>query len=184
MPIAPLCYQFSKIPLSQKGFYLFELLITLIVMSIGMLGIAGMLLLAHKTSSSSYLRQQATQSAYNIIERMRANRQAAINGSYNVSDLVASGTPSPPTAPSLDCSTASCNATQMAAYDTWYWLARDLSSLPSGAGSVTTTNSGSNTLIRVIVQWNDAPAQTSLGASGEVSSANASIAQVSIGTLL
>lgn len=170
--------------LSQKGFYLFEILITLVVMSIGMLGIAGMLLLAHKTSSSSYMRQQATQSAYNIIEKMRANRQAAINGNYNISDLVASGTPSPPSAPSVDCSAASCSASQMAAYDAWYWLARDVTLLPNGSGSVTTTTSGTNTLVRVIVQWDDAPAQTSLGAGGEVSSANAGIAQVSIGTLL
>lgn len=175
---------FHQTCFTQKGFYLFELLITMVVMSIGMLGIAGMLLLAHKTSSSSYLRQQATQSAYNIIEKMRANRQAAINGSYNVSDLVASGTPSPPSAPSPNCDSASCNANQMAAYDSWYWLARDVALLPNGAGSVTTTTVGTNTQVRVIVQWNDAPAQTSLGAGGEVSGANAGIAQVSIGTLL
>lgn len=53
------------------GFALLEVLIALVVLAFGMIGIAGMLLVAHKANSSSYLKQQAVQSAYDIIDRVR-----------------------------------------------------------------------------------------------------------------
>jgi type IV pilus assembly protein PilV len=168
----------------EKGFFMLEVLITMVVMAIGMLGIAAMLMVAHKASSSSYLRQQASQSVSNMIDKMRANRQAAISGNYNISDLVASGAPTIPASPSPSCVTASCTTTQLAAYDAWYWLANDVGQLPNGAGSITTTLSGTNTLVTVTVQWNDSPAQTTLGASGQVSSSNSAIAQFSVSTSL
>jgi len=168
----------------EQGFYLFEVLIAMVIMSIGMLGVAAMLMVSHKASSSSYLRQQAVQSAYNIIDRMRANRQAAINGSYNASDLVNSGTPTLPSTPAANCATTTCTSTQMATYDVWYWLTYDVAQLPNGAGSISTAVSGSNTIATVVVQWSDVPAQNMLGAGGAVSSTNATIAQFSIGTSL
>ena len=44
-----------------EGFSLFEVLIALIILAIGLLGIAKMLLLTHKSNTSSYMRQQAIQ---------------------------------------------------------------------------------------------------------------------------
>jgi type IV pilus assembly protein PilV len=149
----------------QQGFSLLEVLIALVILAMGMLGIANMLLLAHKTNSSSYTRQQAVQSAYDIIDRIRANRQAAISGNYNVNNLVSSGTPTAPSAPSANCNTSTCSSTQMAAYDTWFWLASDVAQLPNGCGSVTTAVSGVSTLVTVTVQWDDSPAKRALGDS-------------------
>jgi type IV pilus assembly protein PilV len=149
-----------------------------------MLGIASMFMVAHKASSSSYLRQLAVQSAYNIIDKMRANRQQAINGAYNVSNLVNSGTPTPPSSPGVLCTSSTCTASQLASYDVWYWLSADVAQLPSGAGSISTTVNGINTLVTVIVQWSDLPAQNLLGAGGQVTSSNPAIAQFSIGTSL
>lgn len=166
------------------GFGMLEVLITLVVMSVGMLGIASMLLIAHKASSSSYLRQQAIQSAYNLLDTMRANRQEAINGSYNLNNLAANGAPTLPAAASPDCSSATCSAKQLATYDKWYWLTKDLAKLPNGSASVTTSTLGSNTTIRVIIQWDDSPAQQLLGANGQASTLNANLVQYSIGTSL
>lgn len=154
---------------------------SLVFMAIGMLGIASMLILAHKASSSGYLRQQAIQSAYDMIDRMRANRQAAINGSYNVSNL---GSGAAPSAPGTDCSVSVCSPTQMASWENWYWLSRSLTTLPRGAGSITTNTVGGNTIATVTVQWDDSPAQSILGAGGQVSNNNPSMAQFSIGTSL
>jgi type IV pilus assembly protein PilV len=89
-----------------SGFSLFEVLIALIILAIGMLGIADLLMIAHKSNSSNYIRQQAIQSAYDIIDHIRANRQAAIDGNYTISNLTTSGAPSAPSAPSTMC--ASC----------------------------------------------------------------------------
>ena len=154
-----------EIKRQQRAFSLIEVLVALVVLAIGMLGIAQMLLLSHKANASSYIRQQATQSAYNIIDRMRANRLAAIAGNYTVSNLAAEGTPTIPTAPATNCTNTTCTTTQLAAYDTWYWLATDVSQLPNGCGSITTAPSGTNTLITVTVQWNDTPAQIVMGAA-------------------
>lgn len=149
----------------QKAFSLLEVLIALVIMSIGMLGIARMLLISHKSTSSSYLRQQAIQSGYDIIDRMRANRPLALSGNYNTNNLVTSGAPSIPNAPSTDCTSAICSPTQLAIYDIWYWLAHDVSQLPNGCGAVIAVAAGVNTVVTVTVQWDDSPAQKNLGTS-------------------
>ncbi|MCX7117846.1 MAG: type IV pilus modification protein PilV [Legionellales bacterium] len=143
----------------QPGFSLFEVLVALVILAIGMLGIAQMLLLTHKTNDASFLRQQAVQSAYDVIDRIHANRAAAISGNYTVNNLVTSGAPTVPGAPSTNCSVSVCSATQLATYDIWYWLASDVSQLPNGCGSITTAASGLNTLVTVTVQWDSRPAQ-------------------------
>lgn len=148
-----------------QGFTLFEVLISLVILALGMLGIARMLLITHKTNSSNYIRQQAVQSAYDILDRIVANRSAAIAGNYNVNNLVTTGAPTIPNSPTANCTTSSCSTSQLASYDTWYWLATDLAQLPYGCGSINTSVSGINTLVTVTVQWNDNPAQNFLGAT-------------------
>ena len=147
----------------QQGFSLLEVLIALVILAMGMLGIARMLLITHKSNSSNYTRQQAVQSAYNILDRIRANRSGALSGNYGVSNLVSSGSPSTPAAPSTNCGSTICSAAQLATYDTWYWLTSDLTQLPNGCGSVSTALSGLNTIITVTVQWDDSPTQQMLG---------------------
>ena len=147
----------------QQGFSLFEVLIALVVLALGMLGIAHMMLITHKSNSSNYIRQQAVQSAYDILDRIQANRQAAISGNYTVSNLVLAGTPTAPSAPSTNCSQSICTPTQLAAYDTWDWLSANVTQLPNGCGAISTTASGINTVVTVTVQWDDSPAQTTLG---------------------
>lgn len=160
------------------GFSLIEAMVALIVFAIGMIGIARMLLISHKAHASSYIQQQAVQSAYNIIDNIRANRAAAINGSYNVSNIVSSGTPVLPSSPSKKCNTTTCTTTQLATYDTWDWLTNNVARLPNGAGAITTSTSGKNTLVTVTVQWNDAPTQQILG------TANPALTQLIIKTQL
>jgi type IV pilus assembly protein PilV len=170
---------------NNLGFALFEVLIALVVMAVSMIGIASMLLLSHKANSSSYLKQQAIQAIYNIFDTIRSDSQAASAGSYNINNIVASGTPVIPSAPSPNCSTAMCTSTQLAAYNTWYWLSQDLAKLPSGCGSITTAANGSNTLVTVTVQWDDSPAQKLVGATSNLPlNSNANLVQLVMVTLL
>ncbi len=148
---------------NQRAFSLIEAMVALIVFAIGMIGIARMLLMSHQSNASNYLRQQAVQDAYDIIDRIRANRKTALNGNYTVSNIVSTGTPTIPSAPSTKCSSTACSTTQLATYDTWDWLANSIAKLPNGCGAITTAASGANTLITVTVQWSDAPAQQVLG---------------------
>lgn len=166
------------------GFTLIEVLVALLVMALGMLGIASLLLVTIRSNTSSIMKQQAVQSANNAIDRLRANRAVALANGYNANDLVASGTPIYPAAPGVDCSLASCTSTQVAAYDIWYWLARDVAQLPLGCGSIATQLLGTNTLVTVTVQWDDSPAQRKLGAATSSPSGRPNIASLVVSTLL
>lgn len=169
-------------PKKYQGMILFEVLISLVIFALGVLGIASMLLLSNKANNSSYTKQQAVQSVYDIFDRIRANSTAAINGNYNVSNINASGNPKLPAQPSPSCTTTICTPAQLAAYDTWYWLTYDVTQLPSGSGSITTTPAGTvgNTLVTITVQWDDSVAQTNLGAANAASATNPNFVQLSI----
>jgi type IV pilus assembly protein PilV len=65
----------------QRGFTLVEVLVTIIIMSIGLLGVAGLQLASMRSNHSAYLRTQATLAAYDLIDRMRAD-PAAFNGNH------------------------------------------------------------------------------------------------------
>lgn len=128
----------------NSGFTLLEVLISLLVIAIGCLSSAIMVLNGVRTSSSSYVRQTMQQYAYDIVDKMRANNNAVINGQY----ALASG--ATPTKPSTNCNTSACSSADMATYDLYqFWT--DVATLPSGAASVITTNTGSNTSVTVSV---------------------------------
>lgn len=175
---------------SESGFTMIEVLVALLVMAFGMLGIVSLLLVSTRANTSSILKQQAVQSAYNVVDKIRANRQAALAGNYTITDIPSSGAPIVPAKPTPDCSIAVCGtAAQLAAYDTWYWLAEDLAKkLPSGAGSITTAPApaplSSNTLITVTVQWDDSPAAVQARLGAATAGPSAGLATIVISTLL
>ena len=145
------------------GFSLLEVLVAFVILAIGILGVGKMLLIAHKSNSSNFARQQAVQSAYDIMDRIRSNRQAGISGNYNGGNLVNAGAPAHPASPSTNCDVSSCSSSALAAYDTWQWLTTNVSQLPNGCGSVNTAVNGTNTVVTVIVQWDDSAAVGLIG---------------------
>ena len=153
---------------NARGFTLIEVLVTLLVLSIGLLGIAKLLLVSSRANDSAYLRTQATSLAYSILDSMRANRAAAVAGNYNVAA----------TNPGTQCGVSSpCSAQTTAMYDLWNWQQALTTGLgPSGTGTITTVNAtdpvtgGTDVTATITVQWNDTVAQQSFGVStGNVS---------------
>lgn len=67
-----------------RGMTLVEILVALLVLSIGLLGLAGLQTMSLRFNSSAYYRTQATALAYGLADRMRANRAAALAGNYDV----------------------------------------------------------------------------------------------------
>jgi type IV pilus assembly protein PilV len=59
---------------SQQGVTLLEVLISIVVLAIGLLGYAGLQTVSLKNNLSAYHRSQATMLAYDVIDRIRANR--------------------------------------------------------------------------------------------------------------
>src|SRR5262249_23001163 len=69
---------------TARGFTLVEVLVTLVVMSIGLLGLAALQLTSLKANHGSATRTQAVYLAYDIIERMRANPTATSAHGYDI----------------------------------------------------------------------------------------------------
>mgnify|MGYP001553747934 CR=1 FL=1 len=135
----------------EKGFGILEILITVFVLAVGLLGIASLQTLGFKASQGSYMRTIASYKAYEMIDRMRANPDGVSAGSYDA----ITGTPT-----ATDCSQQTCNYAAMAVYDANQWNTELASLLPSGQGTV--TRSGDQ--FQVVVRWDeDKQAATGLG---------------------
>jgi type IV pilus modification protein PilV len=93
----------------MQGFSLFEVLIALVVLSVGLLGLASLQTNTLKFNQGAYLRTQATNLAYDMADRMRANRAAAIANAYDGVDYAT-------TLP--DCNPAGVSGTGVAARGT------------------------------------------------------------------
>lgn len=128
----------------NAGFTMLEVLITMVILSIGLLGLAGMQANGLKSNHLAYVRSQATLQAYDMSDRMRSNMAGVEAGNYN--DL--SGTPgdNPP-----DCAANACTPANMATYDYAKWDAALASNLPKGEGSVIVAGG----IFTVTVMWDD-----------------------------
>lgn len=68
---------------AQSGFSLLEILISLLVISIGMLGLGGLQLFALKSANNAHFRTVASLAATDLADRMRANPVAVENNLYS-----------------------------------------------------------------------------------------------------
>ncbi len=73
----------SPQPRVYRGVSLLEILVSLLILSTGLLGLAGLQSKALSFSQSAFFRSQATILADDILERMRVDRPNAIDGKWN-----------------------------------------------------------------------------------------------------
>jgi len=144
----------------QRGFTLVEALVALVVLSVGLLGVAKLVLGAVHSDDSAYMRGQATQLAYELLDQMRANRPGGIASNYTF----------PGTAPANNnCSTVACTPLQLAALDLFNFNARVTQALPAGAFTVgTATDAFNDTIATITVSWDDSVADAQFGNLGAV----------------
>ena len=119
---------------SQLGVSLIEVLIAVLIFSIGLIGIAGLLVMATGANHSAYLRTQAEYLAQNMADRMSANPVGVWNGDYNESGY--------PVTETQDCSSG-CTAAQLATHDKQRWSSQLQAFLPDVAASVSCGNTSS-----------------------------------------
>lgn len=116
--------------LVQQGFTLLEILVAIVVLSIGLLGLAGLQALSLNNNQIAYFRSVASQQAYDIADRIRSNRAGVDSGAYN--NLAATlPDPLPP-----NCVANVCDQNGMAAADQAQWNTNNQRLLPAGAGTV------------------------------------------------
>lgn len=126
--------------MKQSGFTLLEVLVAMLVLTIGLLGLAGLMASSMRNNLSASHRTQATWMAADIIDRMRANRASAIAGTY----ATALGTP-------VACTVAAPTGT-VPVQDIAAWKSQLGCVLPTGDGSIAVTNAARAT---VVIRWND-----------------------------
>lgn len=132
----------------QRAFTLIEVLIAVIVLSIGLLGTAALQVSSLKNNQSAYYLSQATQAAYDIADRIRANR---VEASLGVTSTYVTKVPS--TAGQIsNCTTPSgCSSSQMAVHDLYEWYHSINTLLPGGTGDIDYQQS----LFVITVRWDD-----------------------------
>lgn len=127
---------------SQAGIGLIEILISLLILSVGLLGLASMQANGLKHNRNAYFRTQATILAYDIADRMRANSTQVENGTYVEDYGTASGT----------ACTSNCTPSQISTTDLIQWKNNISSQLPAGDGKI--VDNGSNNF-DVTIKWSD-----------------------------
>ncbi len=131
----------------EAGATLIEVLIAMVVLAIGLLGLAGLQATSIQSNHSAYYRSQATLLASDLADRMRANRTEALTNAYLTN---------------FPTSSANNSVSGTAAEkDIAEWLNRLAVTLPDGTGKVEKDNA----LITISIRWNDTRGQ--IRASGD-----------------
>jgi len=133
----------------QQGFSMLEILITLVIIAVAMLGTAGLQLNALRLNKGSQFRTQAIFMASDMAERMEANKAAAVAGNYALALTSASSVAA------TDCSLAACDATTLATWDNSQWGQSVAELLPQASWSITQTTAGNPSTYSIVINWID-----------------------------
>ena len=142
----------NRVP-GQRGFSLLEVMVTLAIVSVGALGMAGLQTVTLRNNNNALLESQAATLAQDLIERVRANPGADYTTTFNaaIANTVCTGL------------NANCDAAGMARYDLMAWkcslgavnsacAVRGIAGqLPNGAGSITVAGN----IYTISIRWFD-----------------------------
>ncbi len=150
----------SKLPMSQKsrrGFTLIEVLIALLIISFGLLGVAGMQALSVGNTAVAEQRSIAALQASSIAAAMSANegywQTPSAPGTVTVIGSTLSGGMS---TSSTDCTAGICSSPQMAAYDVQTWGKTLKAILPNGYGTINCVQpSNAPVTCQIYIYWSE-----------------------------
>lgn len=124
----------------ERGMTMIEALVALLVLSIGLLGVAALQMTSLRNTHSAHMRSQATALASDIADRMRANRTVAMTGAYNIA--LGATLPTPATLAEIDLAA---------------WKNSLAATFPVGDGAVAIDPA--TNIARITIQWDDSRGQ-------------------------
>jgi type IV pilus assembly protein PilV len=134
----------SRVIRNFGGFSLIEVLIALVIMSVGMLGIAGLYVEGLRAGRTSNFRHQAVTLASDVADRIRANPRAGVDyeGPGGNNNCVLGN--------------VDCNPAQMAANDIQLWKDQASDMLPQGTIEITYDDNPVPPTYLIEVSWQEA----------------------------
>ena len=156
-------------PNLNRGFSMVEVLVTLVLIAVALLGTAGLQAYAMRMSKSGEFRTHAVFLAADIAERMEANKIGAVAGAYRL--------PGSSVAPALStgCETGACAPTALAAYDLSQWQNAVTGLLPQSSWRILISQDNCNSFVTtvtdpitycIVVSWVDRRSNTTYDTAG------------------
>lgn len=149
----------------MKGFTLIEVMVAVVILAIGLLGMATLMIQSLQSSESAYSRSQATLLAYDIIDRMRSNRVLDASNpyqSYRVSQATISNDyvlVSPEACPDAAICSENCQGSDKAVNDLAEWCTALTATLPNVIAATAITRNGDNDYV-VQIHWQEPTGDT------------------------
>jgi type IV pilus assembly protein PilV len=135
-----------KLNTNQHGFSLIEVLVALVVLSVGMLGMAGMYVTTLRSGGDSISRVKAIYLVSDMVDRIRANPSPIASATYAAGVAGAAAA----------CQATQCTIAQMAQEDLRVWQSDVNSLLPGGIPTVTVDPTTTPATYTVTIVWTDA----------------------------
>lgn len=147
-----------------RGFSMIEVLVTLLVISLALLGTAGLQAYAMRLNQGGLMRTQAVIMVSDMAERMEANRLGVTGGAY----LLAADD-------SQNCTAGPCDPTQLAAFDLAQWQAAVDNALPQGS-TLIERSSVTPLVYTIRIGWVDRLTDVKYAAGGDATGVGANTA--------
>jgi type IV pilus assembly protein PilV len=154
---------------SERGFSMIEVLVTLLVISLALLGTAGLQAYAMRLNQGGQFRTQAVFLAADLAERIEANKA----GTYALADTTAAAFLASATTVSAACVTSACTTAALVDYDLSQWQNAVAASLPQSSWSVSQVLVGNQSTYTIVVSWVDRRSDTT-NAAADAGSPNGS----------
>jgi type IV pilus assembly protein PilV len=140
----------------HAGFTLLEVMVAIVVLSLGLLGLAGLQAASLRNNQTAYYRGIAVQQASDMADRIRVNLAGMRAGDYSA---LAAGLP----VGNPDCFAAACSAANLAVSDHRQWNTVNAALLPNGNGTVTCEDGAGGAcpavagsrVFRINITWNE-----------------------------
>lgn len=160
-----------KAAIKQQGATLMEIMVSIVVMAIGLLGLASLQMNALKYQKTASQRSEAIQAAYDLGERMRANwvfttqdkyaaERTANEANYTYKQDYATTIANnhkvlPNNCQAVMTNPAGCTAAQIAQNDITQWLRSIEVRLAGGSGFIVPVTGAANSTFDVTVMWKE-----------------------------
>lgn len=141
------------VPWQMRGVSMIEILVTLVILALGALGLAGLQLQAAKYNKEAAVRSTATQLTVELSDRMRGNLDGIKAGNYNRNLGYAAALADPGSDPGCG-SGSDCSAATLAQLDIFNWLRAIATALPQGTGAISPV-AGNRFAYEINVMWKE-----------------------------